>query len=55
MTTHRQVLKTNLVEHVGVRIFKLGEVNVLFDILVLGPKLGQTAHTVNVMLEGRWR
>ena len=48
--THRHVSETETVEHVLVIVLELTEVDVLFDALVLGTKLGETSRGMDGMI-----
>ena len=54
-TTHRQVVDAKVVEHVFVVQLELGEVDVLFDGLVLCPQLLEAPYGVHGAVERGWR
>ena len=50
----RHVLRAKLVKHVDVGVLELRKVDVFLNIFVLGTKLGQTANSMDISVQGRW-
>ena len=51
--THRQVLQAEVVEHVLIRLLELGQVDVLFEGLVLRAQLAMASHDMDASVERR--
>lgn len=47
----RHVSETELVEHAGVGIFQLTQVDILFDILVFAPELSKASKEVHIAVQ----
>lgn len=45
--------KAELVEHAGVGIFQLTQVDILLDILVFAPELGEASKKMHILVQGR--
>ena len=50
--TDRHVLQAEAVEHARVGILELGEINILFDVLVLRTELGKAAEGMDGFIMG---